>query len=210
MNGVIELIISSVDDILTFVSASPLTAFNTAILIFTAVLSYSTRTFQVRTSIRESIEQLEDVELRSGKLRPILYRFNYAIGGRSTCSVQLKYYKDGRNPASANQPMRKSFFGVVNKIIRGVLDEHPARYDINFGKFEDQVAELISGVDGVKNVKNKPNGIIIQIDSGDAVEIRRITEEVLEEIYRTLVQRSEDVLDDLAIDVDEITSEDCK
>lgn len=73
------------------------------LLLFTTYLSIQTQIFQVRTGIRESLEQLDDYEFRRGslKLKPILHRFKYR-GPWSESEVLVKWRNPG-NHATTSQ-----------------------------------------------------------------------------------------------------------
>lgn len=57
-----------------FISDNFLTIFNTFLIGITILLSYQSFKFQTRTGIRESLEQLEDVEFYNEKFSPILHK----------------------------------------------------------------------------------------------------------------------------------------
>lgn len=73
------------------------------LLLFTTYLSIQTQIFQVRTSIRESLEQLDDYEFSHGsvKLNPILHRFKYR-GRWSESEVMIKWRTPGAHATSSS------------------------------------------------------------------------------------------------------------
>ncbi len=183
--------------IVEYLSSNPLTVFNTLLLLFTGYLSYSSYVFQTRTSIRESLEQLDDVEFRKGKLRPMLHSYDHSII-RSACIVELKYYRNGRNPASANQ-LDEAFRFERHRIAK-IHDDmnHGEPFDTNV--FLSAVEESIPTLPKVTDTRVTADGIFIDIESSDAVLIRRRTQEVLECVYRTLNGINEETVEELELE----------
>jgi len=102
----LELLVSQIQE---FVSASisliqnnPLSFLTFLGIIPTIILGYSSMNHQRRNAARESIEQLDDLYLRSSyKIKPILHEFPKWPGRRS--SVKLKIYNPGE-VAGVSQP----------------------------------------------------------------------------------------------------------
>lgn len=188
-----------ISDIITYLNQNPLTVFNTLLLVLTGYLSYSSYVFQVQTSIRESLEQLEDVELRRGKVRPILHDFNHSIISDSRTSVLLKYYHDGRNPANANQP--RGPFRCVRYHLANHHDKMQAGEPVEEEKFLDGLEQSLPDIPGVITVTTNDSGIFLEIDSDDAVFVRRLTEDVMEKVYNSLVLQSpEEIIEELKLE----------
>lgn len=153
---------------------NPLTLFNSILLVVTGYLSYSTFKFQRRTSAREAIEQLEDVHFYRGKITPILSEYNFRpIFGNSFSVVKLKYYKYGKNPASANQET-DLFSETLNTINSGAGDENLNNSNLYF-----LISEALESQPGVEMVTADENGIYAQFQTANAVQIRRKTEFIL-------------------------------
>lgn len=148
---------------LPFQISSIVTAFNFLLLMFTALLSYRSYVAQTRTGIRESLEQLDDVQLNgSVKIKPILHRFNFGILDPRT-ELYIKFYNFGQQPASASS------------LIDDVGMFHPSRSD-------DMVEYLNSYCPQVESTELRDDGLIIHVSSRNAVEIRRCTDQIMREI----------------------------
>lgn len=164
---------SFIGSIIEFGLQNPLTLFNTFLLIFTGYLSLSSYKFQSRTSIRESLEQLEDIEFRKEKLSPIMHDFGFRpIRGHRT-TVQLKYYRFGKNPASASKLHNRLFHTTLYEANRTEEDK------LSEDTFYDALQRKLSNLDGVNGVWIRNTGIFLTYDTGNAVEVRKRTEKAL-------------------------------
>ncbi|MCU4801333.1 hypothetical protein OB920_13210 [Halobacteria archaeon HArc-gm2] len=163
-----------IDGVISFIQTNGLTIFNSLLLITTAVLSFSSQIFQTRTSIRESLEQLEDVEFHREKLKPILHNVEYfpLLKGKST--VLLKYYQEGRNPASANKPL-DLFTRTLNKAGRVHSDNRVFTKE----KAYSGIKRTLNEVEGVTVSRVDESGIYLEIPSADSVVVRERTDAVL-------------------------------
>lgn len=78
------------------------------LLVFTSILSYFSYSAQARTGIRESLEQLDDVEINSTyKLKPILHRFDFSLKDPKSI-ILVKLYQTQHNEATASIPKKAS------------------------------------------------------------------------------------------------------
>ena len=185
-------------EIAKYLSSNPLTVFNSILLVLTGYLSYTSYIFQMRTGIRESLEQLEDIEIDRSKLRPILHSFKFSLLRGSKTIVQLKYYSDGRNPANANQP-RRLFRSERYKLARD-HDDLETNNPIDEADFFRGIGEYITRTTPVKDAKAEPMGIMLHIYSDDAVEIRRVTESILDDLYSMFWQGPDGLVHDLELE----------
>lgn len=162
------------ESLIRFVSNRFLTVFNTFLIGITFLLSYQSFKFQTRTGIRESLEQLEDVEFKKEKLRPILHElvFRPVRGHRAT--VHLKYYRFGRNPASANKSHYNVFHHTFHELNK--RDSNGVPED----RLRQAIVSKLSELDEVADVWIEDTGIFLEYDTGNAVEVRRRTETVLQ------------------------------
>jgi hypothetical protein len=160
----------------TFISNNFLTIFNTALIGVTILLSYQSFKFQSRTSVRESLEQLDDVEFSKEKLKPILHEFIYQPIRGSRTIVQLKYYRFGKNPASASLSRQNLFSRTFYKL------NGRDGSDIPEMRLRDAIVNKLSELDEVVNVWLEDTGIFIEFDTGNSVEVRRRTEIVLQSL----------------------------
>jgi len=161
------------------VAQNPLTLFNTLLLVLTGYLSYTSYVFQKRTGVRESLEQLEDVEYGSGKLRPILHRFEFTPFLREKVEVQLKYYHFGKNPASA---------GVLNDLFQRQLYQLNGR-DSSYSEyrqedFESDIQEFLCDLNYCKSASVDSEGIVVTFQTTNAVEIRRRVNLIMQKLHK--------------------------
>lgn len=165
-------------DFSTFVAQNPLTLFNTLLLVVTGYLSYTSYVFQKRTGVRESLEQLEDVEYGSGKLRPILHRFEFIPFLRKKVEVQLKYYHFGNSPASA---------GVLNDLFQKQLYHLNGR-DSSYSEygqeeFSSDIERALNSLDYCDSASVDSEGIVVMFQTTNAVEIRRRANLTMQKLY---------------------------
>ncbi|WP_147439944.1 hypothetical protein [Haloarcula sp. Atlit-7R] len=136
------------------------------LLVFTSLLSYFSYSAQARTGIRESLEQLDDVEINNSyKIKPILHRFNF--GPRKPKStILVKLYKTQYNEATASIP--------------GVGSDHLNEKDIeeiaSKLKTEGEFRELL------KNSYVNDDGVFFELSTRNAVEIRRFANNAMTQI----------------------------
>lgn len=165
--------VNMVSGLTEFVVNRPLTIFNSLLLILTGYLSYSTFKFQRRTSVREALEQLEDVHFYRGKITPILNEFEFnPVFGTSSSDVKLKYYKYGRNPATANQET-KLFSATLGRITGSQDDE------MDDTELYSLISEALENQPGVEMAQASESGIHVRFQTANAVQIRRRTEFLL-------------------------------
>jgi hypothetical protein len=154
------------------------------LLILTTILSLQSRIFQVKTSIRESIEQLDHIVIYSGtKLKPVLRKFRYlpilsvilrkssiwsTIYGET--EVEVIHYANARYEDVGSEPHINKF-SWLNK------DDYPVNLDV--------IETALENIDGVHSIKRSNKGYIITIHSRDAVQIRDITQSVMEVIWNS-------------------------
>ena len=136
------------------------------LLVFTSLLSYFSYSAQARTGIRESLEQLDDVEINNSyKIKPILHRFNF--GPRNPKSVILiKLYKTQYNEATASIP--------------GEASDHLNQDDI------EQIASELEQEDEfralLKNSYVDDDGVFFELTTRNAVAIRRFANNAMTQI----------------------------
>jgi len=159
-----------------FISKNFLTVFNTFLIGITILLSYQSYQFQTRTGIRESLEQLDDVEFNQEKLRPILHDFVFRPLRGHRATVHLKYYRFGTNPASAN----KSHYNVFERTFFYLNDRDAS--GIPEIRLRNAITEKLSGMAEIEDVWIEDTGIFLELDTGNAVEVRRRTEAVLQNL----------------------------
>lgn len=169
------------DPIFEFLTANPLTTFNTLLLILTAYLGYSSFIFQNRTSVRESLEQLGDLELGHDILSPILHKYSYSLFRETETVVLLKYYTAGENPARAVR-YRKFFDRTFYRTFRN----RSTGDDVSWGREEFTAAfqQHLLNEDFADDVRVADEGIYITLNKDSAVEIRRDIERILDHISR--------------------------
>jgi ribosomal protein L18E len=136
------------------------------LLVFTTILSYFSYSAQARTGVRESLEQLDDVEINSSyKLKPILHRFEF--GPKNPKSVLLiKIYKTQYNEASASVP--KAASDQLNE------DQIESITDKLYKDDEFHALLQDSGVNG--------DGIFFELATRNAVTARRFANSAMTEI----------------------------
>jgi hypothetical protein len=136
------------------------------LLIFTSVLSYYSYSAQARTGIRESLEQLDDVEISNTyKVKPILHEFDFAF--RDPRSVVLiKLYSTQYNEAAASVP-QDTTTQIEEDNLPEILEDIRADSD-----FDDLLTDVWVNDDGVH----------LELRTRNAVEIRRLANAVMVEI----------------------------
>jgi hypothetical protein len=189
----------NVSDVATQTFAgNPLTLLNTFLIIITILLSYNAYKFRTRASVRESLEQLDDVEFRKEKLRPILHELDFRLIRKHRTTVHLKYYTFGREPASASLSNKnlfwRTFYQLNNKDADGIPTE--------------QLREAIAGksreLDKVEKVWIEDTGIYLQFKTGNAVQVRRWTEDVLQNLITWHTTNNETFSETFGVDPLEI------
>jgi len=152
---------------------------NFALLLFTAVLSFNTYRFQKQAGLRESLEQLEDVEFLGGKLRPILHKFSYIPMVRATSMVELQYYQFGREPSSAGQ-LSKPLQIQYNSLTDRGSNEYSRQ------QFNSDLMKFIINRDKCKRVEVNDNGILLEFETVNPVVVRRRTRSILKLLNNNL------------------------
>lgn len=141
---------------------NPISALNLVLLCITIVLSVSSYSSQARMSVRESIEQLDDLEINhSTKIKPALHDFDFGIlNPRST--VQFRILGAAQNPSTASQYVTSNslFHDSRNSEMESFLEQR----------------DLVS-----KAEFNEPE-VIVKIPSRNAVEVKQATEEIMLQI----------------------------
>lgn len=171
-----------------------LTVINTSLILVTIYLSYQSFKFQTRTSIRESLEQLEDIDFYHEKFSPILYKFDFRpVRGHRT-TVQLKYYSYGRNPASASDNQRdlfnRTFYILNDRDYSGI----PTK------RLRQAIAEKLLEAEAVTDVWTDDTGIFLEYDTGNAVEVRRRTEAIFQSLSNWHSTDQESFMETFGID----------
>lgn len=161
------------EGIWAFVTSNPLTAFNSILLVTTAYLSVSSYKFQTRAGIRESLEQLDDLDLGEEKFSPVLYEVKHRLFWKSRAVVQLKYYQFGKEPAAAAR-WEDLFNVTLSKMERG-LDLKEDEYFSESAAIIEIQNELME-LHHVDNVYQGTQGFRLEIDSINALRIRRTVE----------------------------------
>lgn len=146
------------------------------LLVITAFLSFQTHVFQYRTSIRESLEQLDDVEVTNTvKVRAILNKFDYwglsiqkLLYGKTTLLV--KFHSMERVPEAASDPSCTMFHWLQDDEVEEFLEE------------------LEQSISGISDVKSGDGEFEITIYSRNSVEIRRIASQVTVKIRENRVE----------------------
>jgi len=141
---------------------NPISALNLVLLCITIVLSVSSYSSQARMSVRESIEQLDDLEVNhSTKIKPSLHDFDFGIlNPRST--VQFRVLSPAQNPSTASKYITSSslFHESRNSEMESFLEQR----------------DLVSRAEF-----NEPE-VIVGISSRNAVEVKQATEEIMLQI----------------------------
>lgn len=185
------------ESIVTFISENGLGIFNTILISVTILLSYQSFKFQTRTGIRESLEQLEDIEFSKEKLKPVLHEFVFKPFRGHRTTVQLKYYRYSTKPASASQNRDDLFHRTFYSINRDADTEIPEE------KFREAIGAKLSTLDEVANVRLEDTGIFLEYDTGNAVEVRRRTEIVLKTLSNWHTTSDERFVETFDIEVEE-------
>lgn len=134
------------------------------LLVFTSILSYYSYSAQARTSVRESLEQLDDIELDRYKLKPILHRFEFGpLNPKSVLLMKVYDTKHDRPDAS------------VPETATDHLDED----DIE--EIADRLNESELG-DDLEDSYIDEDGIYFEIATRNAVAVRRFANIAMTEI----------------------------
>ena len=136
-----------------------------ALLLFTTYLSIQTQLFQVRTSIRESLEQIDDFQLETDlKFNAILHRFSYK-GPWSRSRIFVKWRTPGADASMSSNHEQVLYW----------LDQQ-GKSDL-FACLKDEAS--------VSDFEETDHGILFTIQSKDPVKVRRVVETVYETIERS-------------------------
>lgn len=137
-----------------------------ALLIFTSVLSYFSYSAQARTGIRESLEQIDDVEINNRyKLKPILHRFDFGpLNPNST--LLIKVYQTQYNESVASIPENAT----------DQLDEEEIETIVENVLEDSEFRELLG------DSYLRKDGVYFELDTRNAVAIRRFANKAMEEI----------------------------
>ena len=179
------------------ISANPLNSVNFVLLVATAMLSYNSYIAQKRAGLRESLEQLDDVEYYQEKLKPILHEFDYIPFLKQESVVLLKYYKEGANPASSNRPtelFRQTLWRVRGKSHSGELITNESVYEAlqkKLDKLEDLNVERVD-----------ESGIYFKINSVDPVFVRERTDVALTKLRDWQTTSKERFIDEFDLDAE--------
>lgn len=136
------------------------------LLVFTSLLSYFSYSAQARTGIRESLEQLDDVEINSSyKIKPILHRFDFGpLNPRSI--ILIKLYGTRYNEAAASIPKEASY----------QLDAAEIEHLESDLKQEDEFSELI------ENSYINDDGVFFELTTRNPVAIRRFANNAMTQL----------------------------
>lgn len=151
----------NVVELLTSVSPSTLlTGINTILIIGTIGLGISTYVFQKRTSLRESLEQLDSLwlEHRSEYIGVFLHEFSYFPLLKN--SAVLKFYV--REPT----PQEKANVGMIKNAARTLDEVH------------DMSPEDLESFGRVKEAWADASGIYIKTKTVNSVKCRQLAEEI--------------------------------
>lgn len=129
------------------------------LIIFTSYLSYGSYKFQIRAAIRESLEQLDDIELGSQeKAKVMLHEFSYDLYKPET-TLLFQFYTIGDRPEAAAIP--------DSIMLQSLCEEQRNRF-----------VDKIESLDKVKYSRITETGIQIECIGKESVEIRQIALEV--------------------------------
>jgi hypothetical protein len=136
------------------------------LLVFTSVLSYFSYSAQARTGIRESLEQLEDVEIDNRyKIKPILHRFSFGPCNPESV-ILLKIYQAQYNEATASIPEEAS----------DQLTEEDIEEIVTELNKENEFRDLL------KNSYVDEDGVSFELTTRNAVAVRRFANKAMTEI----------------------------
>lgn len=145
-----------------------------ALLIFTSIMSAQAHRFQVQTSIRESVEQLDDIFITNAtKMKPIISGFKYLSRWdiyNSETEVLVKFYSSRQDLSSVSSPHHEPFFWL-NETQKEVL------------------RQALENFETVESVRFTDGGLIFKAKSREAVDIRRATQTVMESIRYSYIHR---------------------
>jgi hypothetical protein len=150
-----------------------LTFINTTLIIGTILLGVSTYVFQKRTSLRESLEQLDSlwIEKRREYIGVFLHKFNYFPLIHE--SAILKFYV--RRPT----PNEKANVGMI------------LNAEEIFVEIYDLSPEYFRKYDCVNKAWVDNSGLYVQTNTVDAVECRTLAEKIQIDLETTLIDRDE-------------------
>lgn len=151
------------------VQASEVQIASFLLLILTVYLGIQTQVFQRRTSVRESIEQLDEhtFDRSQIKLKPILHEFRYR-GPWSRTVIEIRWRTfNQQGPAGISGPQKAILYWLT-----------PSDRD-DFCR----ALENIPGVASAHWEERARQGLLrVSLETGDAVTARRLTEQILETI----------------------------
>ncbi|CDK40472.1 hypothetical protein BN903_3 [Halorubrum sp. AJ67] len=150
-----------------------LTAFNTLLILGTIGLGISTYIFQKRTSLRESLEQLDSlwVEHRREYIGVFLHEFSYLPLLRE--NAVLKFYV--RSPT----PEEKANVGMIRNAENLIRD--------TFGKAPEDFLEY----DRVTEAWDDESGLYLKTNTVDAVEVRQLAEQIQVDLELSIIDDDE-------------------
>lgn len=150
-----------------------LTFINTVLIIGTILLGVNTYVFQKRTSLRESLEQLDSlwIEKRREYIGIFLHKFDYLPLFQERAI--LKFYV--RKPT----PGEKANVGMI------------LNAEKTFNEVFDLPPQYFRKYDGVKNTWIDDSGLYIQTNTVNAVECRALAEEIQIDLETTLIESDE-------------------
>lgn len=160
------------------ISENPVTTLNTFLILGSIYLGYTGYIFQTRTSVRESLEQLDALEYKREKLQPILYEFTYTPLWKSKVVVQLKSYKKG-DVAGVSSPT-KTLHVALHRRGYGHKDTGNT---LSREDYMESIQWELNQIEGINDVKVQERDILFTILSTDAVRVRRLTEEAIDSIH---------------------------
>jgi hypothetical protein len=137
--------------------------FNFALLLLTAYLSIQAHIFQIRTSIRESLEQLDDYEYAFGsvQLNALLRRFNYRSRW-SESEVLIKWRNPGQT-ANSSRAHGNAFWWLS-------------------AKKREEFCRAVENLKKVSGCNSNNDAIWFTVESKNPVTVRR----KVETIYRLI------------------------
>ncbi|MGM0388522.1 hypothetical protein [Natrinema limicola] len=131
---------------------------NTALVLITLIISARSYKYQVNGAIRESIEQLYDLNVATnGRIKPILHSTDMVC---QKTIVEFKLYT-GTNYTNTAKRARPNHFDLY----------------MEMEKLEEEVGD-------VSDIDKSEFGIEVTIKSVNPVKCRRVVEEIMEEIQK--------------------------
>lgn len=147
-----------------------LTLLNTLLIVITILLGIQTTIFQRRTSLRESLEQLDPIEFGSSYIGVFLYEFNYIPFLHK--SVVLKIYVRDSKTRGGGRVGSIHDMQVTLSAIR-INPDYFFSYEL------------------VEDVWSDKSGLYIRCRSLDGVKCRKVAEHVLTKIQNAVDENVE-------------------